>query len=91
MAVLSPPGRPGGWLGRWSGEVGQTWQVLGSVLAVGQLVISELVANAVEHAATVCEVCVEFDGRRLQLAVRVRASGCVVVLVPGCDPVTEQL
>jgi anti-sigma regulatory factor (Ser/Thr protein kinase) len=61
------------------------------VLAVGQLVISELVANAVEHAATVCEVCVEFDGRRLQLAVRVRASGCVVVLVPGCDPVTEQL
>jgi len=52
------------------GEAGAVWQVPGSVLWAGQVVLSELVANAVEHAATACQVCVESDGQRLQLAVR---------------------
>lgn len=52
------------------GEASEAWQIPEPVLLAGQRVISELVANAVEHAATACEVYAEFDGQRLQLAVR---------------------
>lgn len=39
------------------------------------LVLTELVANAVDHAATVCDVVVEFDGTHLWLSVSDHSRG----------------
>lgn len=48
----------------------QAWEMTGDLCDDAALVVTELVANVVDHAATSCRVKVDADGRELRIEVR---------------------
>jgi two-component sensor histidine kinase len=51
------------------------WALPASSAENAGLVLTELVANVVDHAATACDVVVEYDGKRLWLSVSDHSRG----------------
>src|SRR4051812_41843233 len=73
---------------RFAEQTLRSWGIGGEALETTRLLVSELVANAVTHAATAAEVVLDLSERRLRVEVRDEAGGEPRRRTPALDEPT---